>query len=151
MKIWVDADACPVPIKEIIFRAASRTGLDTVLVANHTMKLPKNKNITFKLVGSGFDKADNFIEQSVQVGDLVITNDIPLASDTIDKGCLVISTKGELFTKDNIKERLNMRDFMDSLRTSGVNTGGPPPLSKSDIKTFADSLDRTITQDMNGV
>ena len=146
MKIWVDADACPVPIKEIIFRAAKRTGLHTVLVANHTMKLPKMSQLTFKLVGSGFDQADDYIEKSVQQGDLVITNDIPLASSVINKNCLAISTKGELFTRDNIKERLNMRDFMDSLRSSGVNTGGPPPLSKANIKEFADSLDRIITQ-----
>jgi uncharacterized protein YaiI (UPF0178 family) len=149
MNIWVDADACPGPIKQIIFRAAMRTGIKTILVANHRMKIPKSGNIQFKLVGSGFDKADNYIANTMIENDLLISNDIPLAAAVVDKGCKAISTKGEQFTKDNIKERLNIRDFMDTLRASGVNTGGPPPLSQSEIKSFADSLDRILTQFVN--
>lgn len=150
MNIWVDADACPVPIKELIFRAAQRTGLQFTFVANHRMKMPKARNITFKLVESGFDVADDYIAQAVRQGDLVITNDIPLADATIERQGNAISTKGELFTKDNIKQRLNMRDFMDTLRASGVNTGGSPPLNNSDIKRFADALDRLLTQHLKG-
>jgi uncharacterized protein YaiI (UPF0178 family) len=149
MNIWVDADACPGPIKQIIFRAAMRTGIKTILVANHRMKIPKSSNIQFKLVASGFDIADNYIANTITENDLLISNDIPLAATVVDKGCKAISTKGELFTKENIKERLNIRDFMDTLRASGVNTGGPPPLSQSDIKSFADSLDRILTQYIN--
>lgn len=146
MDIWVDADACPVPIKEIVYRAANRTGLKAILVANHRMKIPKARNVHFKLVDSGFDKADDYIEQTIQPGDILITNDIPLAAAALKKETLVISTKGELFTANNINERLNIRDFLDTMRSSGINTGGPPPLNKSDIKNFADSLDRLITQ-----
>ena len=149
MNIWVDADACPVPIKEIIFRAAKRTGLKAIFVANHTIKIPKAPNIVFKLVASGFDQADDYISESAESGNLVITNDIPLASTCIDKGCLVINSKGELLTKENVKERLNMRDFMETMRASGIQTGGPPPLSNRDIKTFSDSFDRQITLYLN--
>lgn len=145
MNIWVDADACPNPVKEIIFRAAIRTGYKTVLVANHRTTIPRAKNISFKLVRSGFDEADKYIENNISEGDLLITNDIPLAADCIKKRADVLSMKGERLTRDNIKERLNVRDFMETLRSSGINTGGPAPLSKGDLKSFGDALDRYIT------
>ncbi|WP_455207898.1 YaiI/YqxD family protein [Kaarinaea lacus] len=146
MKIWVDADACPVAIKDILFRAAERTGVQLILVANHKIRVPTLKNVRFIQVPSGFDIADNEIVKQLTAGDLVITSDIPLASEVIDKGCCALSTRGELYTSDNIKALLNMRDFMDTLRSSGVNTGGPSALSQSDRKAFADGLDKILTR-----
>jgi len=144
MKIWVDADACPVVIKEILFRAAKRTGLQLTLIANHTVSIPRAPNITFLQVQSGFDVADDEIVRRLDDGDLVITSDIPLADEAITKGGTALSPRGELYTKDNIKARLNMRDFMETLRSSGVDTGGPPTLSQADRKAFAGHLDRLI-------
>ena len=145
MKIWVDADACPVVIKEILFRAAERTGIATTLVANHYMETPRQKNIHFMQVGAGFDVADNEIVKRLEAGDLVITSDIPLAAEVIDNQGIALNPRGELYTVENIRSRLNMRDFMDTLRASGVNTGGPPALSKSDRQSFANQLDKFIT------
>ena len=125
MQIWVDADACPGAIKEILFRAAQRTKLPVTLVANHYIKTPPSKLITFVQVTQGFDVADDEIVKRCTAGDLVITSDIPLADEVISKGCLALSPRGELFTKENIKSRLNVRDFMDTLRSSGIQTGGP--------------------------
>ena len=122
--------------------------MQLILVANHRMRVPALKNIKFIHVQSGFDIADNEIVRQLTAGDLVITSDIPLASDVIDKGCRALSTRGELFTADNIKALLNMRDFMDTLRSSGVNTGGPPALSQSDRKAFADGLDKILTKSL---
>lgn len=144
MKIWVDADACPVVIKEILFRAAERTGIMTTLVANHYMEIPRLKNIQFLQVSAGFDVADNEIVKRLQEGDLVITADIPLAAEVIEEGGHALNPRGELYTKENIRSRLNMRDFMDTLRASGVNTGGPPPINKSDRQSFANQLDKFI-------
>lgn len=149
MKIWVDADACPVVIKEILFRAAERTGVEIILVANHKIHIPKSKNIKFIQVASGFDNADNEIVQRLSANDLVITSDIPLASDAIDKGAHALSVRGEMFTSENIKSLLNMRDFMDTMRASGVNTSGPSALSQADRKSFADKLDRILTKYLN--
>jgi uncharacterized protein YaiI (UPF0178 family) len=146
MKIWVDADACPVAIKDILFRAAERTGVQLILVANHKIRVPALKNIKFIQVQSGFDIADNEIVRQLTAGDLIITNDLPLASEAIDKGCCALSTRGDVYTSGNIKALLNMRDFMDTLRSSGINTGGPPALSQSDRKSFADSLDKILTK-----
>jgi uncharacterized protein YaiI (UPF0178 family) len=146
MKIWVDADACPNPIKEILFRAAERTGVALVLVANHEIRIKPSRHIRFLRVGSGFDVADNEIVQRLNAGDLVITSDIPLAAEIIDKQGQVLSPRGELFTADNIKARLSMRDLMDSLRSSGIDTGGQAPLNHADRKTFADQLDRIISR-----
>mgnify|MGYP001820248569 FL=1 len=146
MKIWVDADACPVVIKEILFRAAKRTEVQLTLVANHLMSIPRSKNINFLQVSSGFDIADNEIVRRLDDGDLVITSDIPLAAEVIDKGGYALSPRGELYSTDNIRARLNMRDFMDTLRGSGINTGGPPPLSQHDRKSFADHLDKILTR-----
>lgn len=146
MKIWVDADACPNVIKDILCRAADRKRLIITFVANRHVAVPPSPFIKSIVVSSGFDVADNEIVNRVEQGDLVITSDIPLASDAIDKGALALSPRGELFTASNIKARLNIRDFMDSMRASGVQTGGPPALSQADRKAFADHLDRLLAQ-----
>ena len=145
MKIWVDADACPVVIKEILFRAAKRTGLQVTLVANHSVHIPRAPNISFMQVHAGFDVADDEIVRRIEDGDLVITSDIPLADEAITKGATALSPRGELYTKENIKARLNMRDFMETLRSSGVDTGGPPALSQADRKAFAGHLDKLLS------
>ncbi|MGD8570072.1 MAG: YaiI/YqxD family protein [Gammaproteobacteria bacterium] len=149
MKIWVDADACPVTIKEILFRAADRTGVELILVANKPMRTPPSRHIQSLQVSGGFDVADNEIVKRVTAGDLVITADIPLASEVIDKGGYALNPRGELYTTDTIRERLNMRDFMDTMRASGVNTGGPPALSQRDRQTFANNLDKLLTKYSN--
>ncbi len=146
MKIWVDADACPVVIKEILFRAAERTGIELTLVANQAIRKPSFKNITMLQVQSGFDVADNEIVKRLHKGDLVITSDIPLAAEVIEKGAAALNPRGELYSVDSIKNRLEVRDFMDSMRGSGVHTGGPPPLSQSDRQAFANHLDKYLTQ-----
>jgi len=146
MKIWVDADACPVVIKDILFRAAERTGVQLTLVANHPVRIPPSRCIKFLQVASGFDVADNEIVKRLESGDLVITSDIPLAADVIEKGGHALSPRGELYSTDNIRARLNIRDFMDTLRASGINTGGPPALSKSDRKSFADHMDSLLAK-----
>ena len=146
MKIWVDADACPVVIKEILFRAAGRTRVQVTLVANQPIRIPPSRHIKFIQVASGFDVADNEIVKRLEAGDLVITADIPLAADVIEKGGHALNPRGELYSTDNIKSRLNMRDFMDTLRSSGIDTGGPPTLSQSDRKNFADKLDTLLNK-----
>lgn len=146
MKIWVDADACPTVIKEILFRAASRRQIEVTLVANHAMRVPASKWVDLVVVPGGFDVADDEIVKRAEPGDLVITSDIPLASEVIDAGVDAMSSRGERYTTENIKARLNIRDFMDTMRSSGVNTGGPPALSQSDRKTFADELDRWLAK-----
>lgn len=149
MKIWVDADACPVVIKEVLFRASERTGVFVTLVANHAMHIPRLKTIRFVQVPSGFDVADNEIVKRVENSDLVVTNDIPLAAEVIEKGALVISPRGELFTKENIRARLSVRDFMETLRNSGMDAGaGPSRLSKADRQNFANHLDRLLQQSL---
>ena len=144
MKIWVDADACPVVIKEILFRAAQRKQIQTTLVANHHMRVPPSKFIRFMQVPAGFDVADNEIVRRIEKDDLVITGDIPLASEVIEKGAVALNPRGELYTTENIKARLNMRDFMETMRASGVDTGGPPPLNQKDRQNFANQLDRFL-------
>ena len=147
MKIWVDADACPVVIKEILFRAAERTQTPTILVANHAMRIPPSKFISRVQVSSGFDVADDEIVKRVEKGDLVITGDIPLASEVIDNGGQALNPRGELYTPENIRSLLNVRDFMDTMRSSGVvMSGGPPPLSQTDRQNFANNLDRILAQ-----
>jgi len=146
MKIWVDADACPAVIKDILYRAAERAGMPLTLVANRNLQIPNSPRISLLKVASGFDVADNEIVKRVAAGDLVVTGDIPLAAEVIEKGAHALSPRGELYTTDNIKARLNMRDFMDTLRGSGINTGGPPALSQSDRKAFADHLDKLLTK-----
>jgi len=146
MKIWVDADACPVVIKEILFRAAERTGIQLTLVANQPVRIPPSRHIRLLQVTAGFDVADDEIVRRVEGGDLVITSDIPLAAEVIEKGGYALTPRGELYTTENIRDRLNMRDFMDTLRASGIDTGGPPALSQGDRKSFADQLDKFITR-----
>ena len=146
MKIWVDADSCPVVIKEILFRAANRAQILTILVANHAMRIPPSAWIDFQQVEAGFDVADNKIIQQIEPQDLLISADIPLAAEAIDKGATVISPRGELYTKTNIKARLTMRDFMQGLRDSGVETGGQKTLNQNDRQSFANELDRLITK-----
>lgn len=145
MQIWVDADACPKVIKEILFRAAIRTKTLTILVANQAMRTPSSLFIKTKQVSAGFDVADNYIVQTMQHGDLVITADIPLANEVIDKGGMALNPRGELYSKENIKQRLSIRDFNEQLRSSGINAGGPAALSKRDIQTFANCLDQLLT------
>ena len=144
MQIWVDADACPNVIKEILFRAAERVAVQVTLVANQAIQVPRSRHIRSIQVASGFDVADNYIVQQAQAGDLVITADIPLASEAIDNGCLALNPRGDLYTTENIRQRLNMRDFMDTMRSSGVDTGGPPAFSKADRMAFANQLDRLL-------
>jgi len=146
MNIWVDADACPVVIKEILFRAAVRTKVQVTLVANQSLEIPSSRYIKFLQVSQGFDVADNEIIKRMHNGDLVITSDIPLAADVIEKNGIALSPRGELYTADNIRARLNMRDFMETLRASGVNTGGPPALNQNDRKSFSNHLDRLLTR-----
>jgi len=146
MKIWVDADSCPVVIKEILFRAAERTQTLTTLLANHYLKVPPSKVISFVQVSAGFDVADDEIVKRAEPNDLVITADIPLAAEVVEKGCLALNPRGELYTEANIRQRLNMRDFMDTLRSSGIETGGAPPISQSDRQTFANNLDKLLAQ-----
>ena len=146
MKIWVDADACPVGIREILFKAAERTSVVLTLVANQPVRIPPSRFISFVQVSSGFDVADDEIVKRTGAGDLVITSDIPLAAEVIEKGGHALSPRGEMFTTENIKARLNIRDFMDTLRGSGIDTGGPPALNQADRKTFADHLDRLLAK-----
>jgi uncharacterized protein YaiI (UPF0178 family) len=144
MNIWVDADACPVVIKEIIFRAALRTRSMTTLVANQLLRVPPSPYIRALQVPAGFDVADNKIAQEVLPGDLVITADIPLAAKVIERGGTVLDPRGVLYTPHNIQERLSMRDFMMELRNSGVDISGPSSFSQSDRQAFAAQLDRWL-------
>jgi uncharacterized protein YaiI (UPF0178 family) len=145
-QIWVDADACPKVIKDILFRAAVRVGVPVTLVANQPLQVPRSRHIRSVQVAAGFDVADNHIVQQAMAGDLVITADIPLAAEVVAKGCLALNPRGELYTEDNIRQRLNMRDFMDTLRSSGVDTGGPASLSQADRQSFANQLDRLLAR-----
>ena len=146
MKIWVDADACPAVIKDIVYRAAERTKIQTILVANMLLRTPPSPYIRALQVPRGFDVADSEIVKRIETGDLVITADIPLAADVIARGAHALNPRGEFYTPDNIAERLELRNFLDGLRGSGVQTGGPAPLDQSDRKRFADQLDRFLTR-----
>ena len=146
MQIWVDADACPVVVKEILFRAADRTKTLVTLVANQYIRVPNSEYVKTVQVPSGFDVADNEIVRRAAAGDLVITADIPLAAEIIEKGAHALNPRGEMYSTENIRSLLNMRDFMDTMRSSGVDTsGGPPPLNQSDRQAFANQLDRFLT------
>jgi uncharacterized protein len=146
MRIWVDADACPVAVREILFKAAERTGVELTLVANQAIRIPPSRHIRQRIVPGGFDVADAEIVAQVAAGDLVITSDIPLAADVIARDAQALSPRGELFTRENVRARLNIRDFMDTLRASGIHGDGPPPLSTVDRKVFADHLDRLLAR-----
>lgn len=146
MQIWVDADACPNVIKDILFRAARRTGLALTLVSNRPVRVPADRHIRNIQVAAGFDVADNWIVEQVEPGDLVITADIPLAAAAVEKQAYALNPRGEFYTEANIRQRLNMRDFMDQLRSSGVDTGGPAPLNQRDRQAFANQLDRFLAR-----
>jgi hypothetical protein len=146
MAIWVDADACPRPVKEILFKAAERTGIKLTLVANHAMAVPRLPNVRLLQVQGGFDVADQEIATRVGPGDLVVTADIPLAADVIARGAQALNPRGELYSADTIRALLTMRDFMDTMRASGVVTGGPPALSQADRQAFAGQLDRWLAR-----
>ena len=147
IKIFVDADACPGTVKEILYRISQRTGIEVILVANQPLSTPRIPTVRSIQVSQGFDVADDHIVTLVAKDDLVITADIPLAAEVIDKGGKALNPRGELYTAANIKARLNMRDFMDSMRNSGVQVGGgPPPLSQRDKMEFANAIDRYLAK-----
>ena len=146
MQIWVDADACPKVIKQSLFRAADRRQIQLTLIANTMLYCPPSQFIRAMQVPAGFDVADNRIAELVEPGDLVITADIPLAADVIARGGHALNPRGEFYTVDTIKERLTMRNFMDGLRGSGVETGGPPVFSQSDRREFANQLDKFLAR-----
>ena len=146
MHIWVDADACPVVVKEILYRAAERLQLPMTLVANKPLSIPSSRYIRMVQVARGLDVADNEIARRLEPGDLVITADIPLAADIIARGGHALNPRGEYYTSENVREHLSMRDFMEALRGGGVQTGGPAPLDQADRKRFADQLDRFLSR-----
>ncbi len=146
LRIWVDADASPKAVKEILYKASERTKTPMTLVANQLLEPPRSIYINAVRVAAGFDVADNYIVEHANKGDIVITQDIPLAAELVAKGCVVLNPRGERYTKENIRQRLNMRDFMDSLRSSGVQTGGPDAFSKKDRMTFANALGSVLAQ-----
>ena len=146
MKIWVDADSCPVVIKDILFRASERTGVQLILVANRRVRIPVAPGIRFIQVPAGPDEADNTIVQKVKASDLVVTGDIPLAARVIAQGALALNPRGELYTKETIHSQLAMRNFMDSLRADGIETGGPPALTRLNRQDFANQLDKQLTR-----
>ena len=146
MKIWVDADACPAVIKDILFRAAARTGVEVTLVANRPVRIPKLHCVKFILVSPGLDVADNVIVKRLSPGDLVITGDIPLAAEVIEEGGHALNPRGEFYSADDIQSRRSIRDFMDALRASGVDTGGPQALNQNDRKAFANQLDKFLSK-----
>jgi len=150
MRILVDADACPTVIKEILQRAATRLKIETIFVANKYLSVPFSPHISTMRVGQGFDVVDETIAKLVQAGDLVITADIPLAAKIIEVGATGLNPRGELYTKENIGSRLTMRNMLDELRSTGVMTGGPAPLSLADRNAFANQLDRFLTSALRG-
>lgn len=146
--IWIDADAAPRDCKDVLFRASERRGVPLVLVANHAQKMPRMGHIRFVQVGQGFDVADDYIAEHCAPGDLVITNDIPLAAQVVEKGAVALRPRGELLDERNVRQQLAMRDFMDEVRGSGVMTGGPPPFGAKEKQQFANALDRWLTQNL---
>ena len=146
MRIWVDADACPGVIKDILYRAAERAELHLILVANQVLRTPPSPWIRVVQVARGFDVADNHIANAVESGDLVVTADIPLAAGVVEKGASALNPRGELYSRENVRELLDMRNFMDTLRSTGVETGGPSPFSQADRQAFANQLDRFLAR-----
>ena len=149
-KIWIDADACPVALKEIVFKAAKRLRIQTVLVSNAQVRIPSSELFSQILVPSGADKADKKIIEKMEASDLVITADVPLAAEVVKKGGMAIGPRGEAFDDRTIGERLAVRNMMEQVRAAGVETGGPKPLSQKDIQAFANQLDRMLTRKSNG-
>lgn len=146
MKIWIDADACPRDVKDVVFKAAARRQVETVLVANRPLATPKNRFVSSIVVAKGADVADDWIAERVAVEDLVITADVPLAARVVEKGATGLNPRGELYGEDNVRERLSVRDFMTELRDAGVVTGGPAPFGTKDKQRFANALDRELTR-----
>lgn len=146
MVIWVDADACPNVIKEVLYRAADRTRTQVTFVANQSLRVPPSPYLKTLRVPAGFDVADNEIVKRVEAGDLVITADIPLAAEVLEKGGAALNPRGERYSPATIREKLTMRDFMDTMRASGVQTGGPAAMSPRDRQQFANALDSWLTQ-----
>jgi uncharacterized protein YaiI (UPF0178 family) len=146
MKIWVDADACPGPVRDILLRAAQRLAIPIVFVANKRLTLPRSEYVSTVQVGAGLDVADGHIAAAAQAGDLAVTQDIPLAALLVPKAVVVLDPRGELFSQENISERLSVRNFMQELRDSGVTTGGPAGFSNQDRQQFAATLDRELTR-----
>ncbi len=146
MKIWIDADACPVPVKTIVFRASQRTGIPVTLVANQRLPTPLSSLITAVQVNHGFDEADHYLVQQATASDLVITADIPLAARLVAQGVPALNPRGELYTADTIQERLTLRNLKEELRATGTVTGGPAPYHDRDKQTFANSLDRWLAR-----
>lgn len=144
MKIWVDADACPGAVKEILFRAAERTGIQVTLVAIQTLRTPKSKFVRSVVVERTFDAADHWICANIEADDLVITADVPLAAEAVEAGATALNPRGELYTKDNVRERLNMRDMMEDLRSSGMVSGGPSAFGSREKQAFANQLDKYL-------
>ncbi|MDP1562971.1 MAG: YaiI/YqxD family protein [Pirellulaceae bacterium] len=149
-KIWIDADACPVSIREILFRTGQRLGLETILVANQSIRIPKSDLIRLITVRDGADVADKTIADQMQAGDLVITADIPLAARVVEKCGVAIGSRGEVYDAASIQARLASRNVMEHLRSAGMETSGPKPLSQKDVQSFANSLDRTLTRLLKG-
>jgi len=145
LRIWVDADACPQPIRQILCRAAERERVAVVFVANRPPRLPRSQYVRSLKVSAGFDVADRRIADSLHEGDLVVTADVPLAAEAVARGALALDPRGELYTEDNVQERLAVRDLMDQLRGAGVETGGPSSFGASDRQAFANQLDRLLT------
>lgn len=150
MKIWVDADACPAVVRDMLFKASRRTGVALTMVANQPVKVPADPQISALQVSSGFDVADDAIVERAEPGDLVITADIPLAAEVIEKGALALNPRGELYTTETIRSRLNMRDFMDTMRSSGIQSGGPAAYGQREKQAFANQLDRLLARRPQG-
>ncbi|QQD17773.1 YaiI/YqxD family protein [Spongiibacter nanhainus] len=150
MKIWVDADACPAVVRDMLFKASRRTGVALTMVANQPVKVPADPQISALQVSSGFDVADDAIVERAEPGDLVITADIPLAAEVIEKGALALNPRGELYTTETILSRLNMRDFMDTMRSSGIQSGGPAAYGQREKQAFANQLDRLLARRPQG-
>ncbi len=145
-RIWVDADACPAPIRDILLRAAERARMELTLVANRALRKPPSRYVKMLVVAHGFDVADNRIVELARPGDLIVTADIPLAAAVVAKGAVALNPRGELYTEENVRERLGVRDMLDELRGSGVRTGGPPALGPQDRAAFANQLDRWLAR-----
>jgi uncharacterized protein YaiI (UPF0178 family) len=146
VRVWIDADACPAVIREVLFRAATRRAIETILVANHFIRVPRSPHIRAVQVAAGFDKADDHIAEQVAPGDMVITGDIPLAARVVEAGATALNPRGTLYDTESIREHLGRRDFMEELRSTGMQTGGPPALGKSDVQAFANALDRFLAR-----
>ncbi len=146
MKIWIDADACPRPIREVVIRAAERLKIPTCFVANSFQQLPRSTVLSFVQVPKGFDVADSYVLAHCEPGDVVVTQDIPLAAELVAMKVHALNPRGEHYTESNVRERLNLRDFLDTMRGSGMVTGGPPPFNEQDVRSFSNSFDRLLTQ-----